>query len=215
MFAGQVIVGNCVSVTDTAKCAGSRVARAVCYFKDVGCCTHRIGSAGSQTKRLNRGSARAIVCTNRGTVAYDCAAKSGGIRHGDVRRASDRWQLRVRDRYRERASSGVARSVRYFKDVGCCTHRIRSAGSQTKRLNRGSARAIVCTNRRGVAHDGAAKTGVFATAMFAGQVIVGNCVSVTDTANAQVAVLPVPSVTLKMLVVAPTGYEAPEAKPSV
>ena len=51
--------------------------------------------------------------------------------------------------------------------------------------------------------------------MFAGQVIVGNCVSVTDTAKAQVAVFPVPSVTLKILVVAPTGNEAPEAKPSV
>ena len=56
---------------------------------------------------------------------------------------------------------------------------------------------------------------VLATAMFVGQVIVGNCVSVTDTAKAQVAVLPAPSVTLKILVVAPTGYDAPEGKPRV
>ncbi len=51
--------------------------------------------------------------------------------------------------------------------------------------------------------------------MFAGQVIVGSCVSFTVTAKAQVAVLLVPSVTLNILVVAPTGYEAPEGKPSV
>ena len=56
---------------------------------------------------------------------------------------------------------------------------------------------------------------VLATAMFAGQVIVGDWVSVTDTAKAQVAVLPEASVTLKILVVAPTGYDAPEGKPRV
>ena len=51
--------------------------------------------------------------------------------------------------------------------------------------------------------------------MFAGQVIVGSCVSVTVTVNAQVAVLLAPSVTLNVLVVTPTGNDAPEAKPAV
>ena len=56
---------------------------------------------------------------------------------------------------------------------------------------------------------------VFVTAMFAGQVIVGSCVSLTVTVKAQVAVLPAPSVTLKVFVVTPTGNEAPEAEPDV
>ena len=56
---------------------------------------------------------------------------------------------------------------------------------------------------------------VFATAMFAGQVIVGNCVSLTVTVKAQVAVVPAASVTLNVFVVTPTANEAPEAKPDV
>ena len=51
--------------------------------------------------------------------------------------------------------------------------------------------------------------------MFAGQVIVGSCVSVTVTVKAQVAVLLAPSVTLNVLVVTPTGNDAPEAEPEV
>ena len=54
-----------------------------------------------------------------------------------------------------------------------------------------------------------------ATAMFAGQVIVGSCVSLTVTVKAQVAVLLAPSVTLKVFVVVPTGNEDPEGKPEV
>ena len=56
---------------------------------------------------------------------------------------------------------------------------------------------------------------VLATAIFAGQVIVGSWVSDTVTVKAQVAVLLAPSVTLNVLVVTPTGNEAPEAKPAV
>ena len=51
--------------------------------------------------------------------------------------------------------------------------------------------------------------------MFPGQLIKGNCVSFTVTVKAHVAVLPAPSVTLKLFVVTPTGNEAPEAEPDV
>ena len=51
--------------------------------------------------------------------------------------------------------------------------------------------------------------------MFAGQVIEGNCVSFTVTVKAQVDVLFAASVTLKVLVVTPTGNDDPEAKPAV
>ena len=56
---------------------------------------------------------------------------------------------------------------------------------------------------------------VLATAMFAGQVIVGTCVSDTVTVKEQVAELPAPSVTLNVLVVTPTGNDEPEGKPDV
>ncbi|HEX2898351.1 MAG TPA: hypothetical protein VHS96_01405, partial [Bacteroidia bacterium] len=44
---------------------------------------------------------------------------------------------------------------------------------------------------------------------FEGQVITGICASVTVTVKEQVAVFPAPSVTRKVLVVTPTGKEAP------
>lgn len=53
------------------------------------------------------------------------------------------------------------------------------------------------------------------TLMLVGHVIVGTWLSVTVTVNAQVAVLPAASVTLKVLVVAPIGKVAPLAKPAV
>ena len=56
---------------------------------------------------------------------------------------------------------------------------------------------------------------MLATAIFAGQVIVGSCVSFTVTVKAQVAVLLAPSVTMNVLVVTPTGNDAPEANPEV
>ena len=56
---------------------------------------------------------------------------------------------------------------------------------------------------------------VLPTAMFAGQVIAGACVSFTVTVKAQVAVLLAPSVTWKVFVVVPTGNEDPEGKPDV
>ena len=56
---------------------------------------------------------------------------------------------------------------------------------------------------------------VLDTEMFAGQVIVGACVSFTVTVKAQVALLFAASVTLNVLVVTPTGNEAPEAEPAV
>ena len=56
---------------------------------------------------------------------------------------------------------------------------------------------------------------VLPAAMFAGQLIVGSCVSDTVTVKAQVAVLLAPSVTLKVFVVVPTGKEDPEGKPDV
>ena len=56
---------------------------------------------------------------------------------------------------------------------------------------------------------------VLDTEMFAGQVIVGACVSFTVTVKAQVALLFAASVTLNVLVVTPTGNEAPEAEPPV
>ena len=51
--------------------------------------------------------------------------------------------------------------------------------------------------------------------IFAGQVIVGNSLSLMDTVKLQVAVLPAASVTRKVFVVVPTGKAAPEAKPAV
>ena len=56
---------------------------------------------------------------------------------------------------------------------------------------------------------------MLATAIFAGQVIVGSCASLTVTVKAQVAVLLAPSVTLKVFVVVPTGKEDPEGNPEV
>src|SRR6185503_5513360 len=48
-----------------------------------------------------------------------------------------------------------------------------------------------------------------------GQVICGLCVSFTVTVNEQVAVLPLASVTLNLLVVVPTGNVEPLARPAV
>lgn len=56
---------------------------------------------------------------------------------------------------------------------------------------------------------------VLFTLMFAGQVMVGNWLSATETVNEQLAVFPKASVTLKVLVVVPTGKAAPDAKPVV
>ena len=56
---------------------------------------------------------------------------------------------------------------------------------------------------------------VLDTERFAGQVIVGACVSFTVTVKAQVALLFAASVTLNVLVVVPTGNEVPEAEPAV
>jgi len=47
--------------------------------------------------------------------------------------------------------------------------------------------------------------------MFAGQVIVGGCVSFTVTVNVQVAVLPTASVAVDVTVVVPTGKKLPDA----
>ena len=51
--------------------------------------------------------------------------------------------------------------------------------------------------------------------IFAGQVIVGNWVSLTVTVNPQVAVLPLASVTLNTFVVVPVGNADPLASPAV
>src|SRR5919198_5166494 len=51
--------------------------------------------------------------------------------------------------------------------------------------------------------------------MSAGQTIAGGCASVTVTVKLQVAVLPEASVTWKVLVVMPTGNNAPLARPLV
>lgn len=53
------------------------------------------------------------------------------------------------------------------------------------------------------------------TLMFAGQVMEGACASATVTVKLQVAVLAEASVTRNVLVVTPTGKEAPDAKPAV
>jgi hypothetical protein len=55
----------------------------------------------------------------------------------------------------------------------------------------------------------------FTLLMLAGQVMVGNSVSVTVTVNPQVAVLPLASVTLNTFVVVPIGNAAPLATPAV
>ena len=57
--------------------------------------------------------------------------------------------------------------------------------------------------------------GVLFTETLAGHVMVGNSVSVTVTVKEQVAVLALASVTLKVLVVIPTGKVAPLAKPAI
>ena len=59
------------------------------------------------------------------------------------------------------------------------------------------------------------KPGSLLPVIFAGQVIVGNSLSLMDTVKLQVAVLPAASVTRKVFVVVPTGKAAPEAKPAV
>ena len=51
--------------------------------------------------------------------------------------------------------------------------------------------------------------------MLVGQVMDGNCTSLTVTVKVQVLVLLAPSVTLKVLVVTPTGNADPDAKPEV
>lgn len=51
--------------------------------------------------------------------------------------------------------------------------------------------------------------------IFAGHVILGNCTSLTVTVKLQVAELFEASVTLKTLVVVPTGNEAPDGSPEV
>jgi hypothetical protein len=55
----------------------------------------------------------------------------------------------------------------------------------------------------------------FTLLMFAGQVIVGNWVSLTVTVKPQVPVLPLASVTLKTFVVVPIGNAEPLASPAV
>ena len=45
--------------------------------------------------------------------------------------------------------------------------------------------------------------------------MIGNCVSVTVIVNVLVAEFPYASVTLKVLVVVPTGYSTPDANPAV
>ena len=52
--------------------------------------------------------------------------------------------------------------------------------------------------------------GVFATAMFAGQVIEGGCVSFTVTVNEQFAVFPAASLTVQPTVVEPFGKVEPD-----
>ena len=54
-----------------------------------------------------------------------------------------------------------------------------------------------------------------ACVMFDGQVMAGDCVSLTVTVNEQLAVLPAASVTKNVLVVTPTGNAAPLARPAV
>lgn len=56
---------------------------------------------------------------------------------------------------------------------------------------------------------------ILLTLMLAGQVMEGACASDTVTVKLQVAVLAEASVTRKVLVVTPTGNEAPDAKPAV
>ena len=51
--------------------------------------------------------------------------------------------------------------------------------------------------------------------MLAGQVMVGRVASVTVTVKEQDAVLPLPSVARHVLVVTPSGYVAPLARPPV
>ena len=53
------------------------------------------------------------------------------------------------------------------------------------------------------------------TEILAGHVIAGNSVSVTVTVKEHVAVLALPSVTLNVLVVVPTGKVAPLAEPAI
>ena len=53
------------------------------------------------------------------------------------------------------------------------------------------------------------------TLIFAGQVMVGGWLSTTVTVKEQLAVAALAAVTVKVLVVTPTGKLAPEAKPAV
>ena len=56
---------------------------------------------------------------------------------------------------------------------------------------------------------------VAAWVILAGQVIVGNSLSLITTVNEQVAELPAASVTRKIFVVVPTGNAAPLANPAI
>ena len=57
--------------------------------------------------------------------------------------------------------------------------------------------------------------GVLFTVMLAGQVMDGNCKSLTVIVNEQEAVCPLAAVTTNVLVVTPLGNAAPEARPTV
>ncbi len=92
-------------------------------LKSIRRCTNRERSAGCQTRSLNSARARTIVRASRGAVAHNSAAQVRRIGHRDVRRASNRWQLRVAYRDREGTSGRVARAVGYFKSIRRYAHR--------------------------------------------------------------------------------------------
>ncbi len=106
---------------------------------------------------MDRRRAGTVVRADGRAVAHDGTAQVRRIGYGDVRRASDRWQLRVAYRDREGTSGGVARAVRYLEGVCCCADRERRTGRQARRLESSLTGTIVRTNRCSVAHNSAAQ----------------------------------------------------------
>ncbi len=135
--------------------AGGGVASAVRHLEGVCCCADRERRPRRQTRRLGRALTGTVVRADRGAVAHDRTAKVRRIGHRDVGRASDRWQLRVRYRYREGTSGGVARPVRHLEGVCRCADWERRPGRQARRLGRALTGTVVRADRCGVAHDGA------------------------------------------------------------
>ncbi len=137
--------------------AGGGVARPVRHLEGVCRCADWERRPGRQARRLGRALTGTVVRADRGAVAHDRIAKVRRIGYGDVRRAADRWQLRVVDCHCESTSGSVTCTVHYLERVRRCANREGSARRQTGCLEGGRTRTVIRADRGAVAHDRTAK----------------------------------------------------------